>query len=265
MSVWKEVYTFAWGVWAGATVGYLINRKKTIDTINREVDDAVESVKEAFTKTQSEGFVTVDDLSSLAKKGIPAESLTEEVYIGMVEEYSETDDQRLAELSRKMKEELTKALDDVPSEEEVDVFEVEELDEAAEDEEAYSFSEPVTTAFDLDDEDITEPPEDDEPYVISVKEFLSDQEYKKVNLVYYSDDVLASEGGRVVRNIDSLIGDEALVRFGERSDDPDVVYVRNRAKGIDYEVTQFDGTYSRAVIGITDRKTKAKMRFREDE
>jgi predicted ATPase with chaperone activity len=79
-------------------------------------------------------------------------------------------------------------------------------------------------------------PEDKPPYVISLEQF-SEGALESDTLYYYEeDDTLADTQEEQISDYVDLIGEDVLDRFGEKSEDPDIVYVRNEKMGIDYEV-----------------------------
>lgn len=85
-------------------------------------------------------------------------------------------------------------------------------------------------------EDENEEEENDmenKPYVISPEEF-GEEGYEQVSLTYYADGVLTDEHDEPVEDIDALVGEDSLNHFGEYEDDS--VFVRDDAKGIDYEI-----------------------------
>lgn len=91
-----------------------------------------------------------------------------------------------------------------------------------------------------DDEHIVEDDaEDDEnygkndPYVISPEE-LGDCDYPVVTLRYFEDGVLTNNRGKIISNVDELIGEDSLTHFGEYEEDS--VFVRNDEQGVDYEI-----------------------------
>lgn len=71
------------------------------------------------------------------------------------------------------------------------------------------------------------------PYVISPDQFGEFDDYARVSLTYFADDVVADEDMACIGNPESLIGD-ALEHFGEYEDDS--VHVRNERLKIDYEI-----------------------------
>jgi len=106
------------------------------------------------------------------------------------------------------------------------------------------------------------------PYIISVDEY-SDPEvnYHRSTLTYYEvDDVLADQNDGIVTDVDRTIGDDTLLKFGNQSDDKDLVYVRNDKISTDFEVIRVHKSYAEDVVGIIDkRKPKKVKKFADDE
>lgn len=94
------------------------------------------------------------------------------------------------------------------------------------------------------DSDDDEVPYINGPYVISPDDFGSVPGYNVEPLDYFADGILA-DGWGVQLDIDETIGEDAVNHFGEYDDD--VVYVRNEATEIEYEVTRDPRTYAEAV------------------
>ena len=82
------------------------------------------------------------------------------------------------------------------------------------------------------------------PYVIPPEEFCGIPGYSGEPLDYFADGVLADSWG-VKMDLDETIGEDSVNHFGEYVDD--IVYVRDEAKEIDYEVTRDPRTYDEAV------------------
>lgn len=91
----------------------------------------------------------------------------------------------------------------------------------------------------LDDEGYSEDEEKEidakmkRPYVISPDDF-GEYDYATVSLIYYADGVVTNERGKIIANVDELIGEESLTHFGEYEEDS--VFVRNEEMEIDYEI-----------------------------
>lgn len=105
------------------------------------------------------------------------------------------------------------------------------------------------------------------PYVISVDEFLDSNDHDKVSLTYYDGEdtqVLADERDAVITKITPLLGDDFLVRFGERSGDKNIVYIRNERLEKDIEVVLNERSYAEVVQGIKPHKSRGR-KFSEDD
>lgn len=82
----------------------------------------------------------------------------------------------------------------------------------------------------------------DKPYTIPPEEFGELYDYEKISLVYYADGVLADDDDELVDDIDDVIGNESLKKFGEYEDDS--VFVRNDRLKCDYEILLDQRKYS---------------------
>lgn len=142
-------------------------------------------------------------------------------------------------------------------------------------------TEGLPTNFDLneDDEDVVDDPAEwerdfEKPYVINISEFhtehLDDPKWEKVSLTYYDgpkDDVLASEDGQSITDVEGIIGLANMAHFGVGSDDENILYVRNENIETDFEITRVQGSYTQLALGIDewndedeDKKPVRKMR-----
>lgn len=82
----------------------------------------------------------------------------------------------------------------------------------------------------------------EKPYVISPEEFGEFEEYEKISLTYYADEVLADENDEEVDDVDEIVGEESLNHFGDYEDDS--VFVRNDRLKCDYEILLDQRNYS---------------------
>ena len=109
----------------------------------------------------------------------------------------------------------------------------------------------------------------DKPYVITAESFTDEHpDFEKLSLAYYDDDdTLADEQEEVITDVYELIGDEALTRFGDGSEDPDIVFVRNERLGVDYEIARLFRSYAEAIMGLkaVDGHKSLKQRGYEDD
>lgn len=89
------------------------------------------------------------------------------------------------------------------------------------------------------------------PYVISPEEFGEFEEYEKISLTYYSNNVLADENDDVVEDVEETVGIESLTHFGEYEEDS--VFVRNDARKCDYEILLDQRSYSEVLSKMPHR------------
>lgn len=107
------------------------------------------------------------------------------------------------------------------------------------------------------------PPEEDEsgfvmfptpekPYIISEMLYHEhDPNYTKESLTYYeADDTLCDPQDRQIDDVNGLIGADFADHFGEGSNDPEIVYIRNENRSIDLEVTLNQSSYKVEVLGV---------------
>lgn len=74
----------------------------------------------------------------------------------------------------------------------------------------------------------------DKPYVIAPEEFGDLEDYEKISLTYYADQVLADDDDELVDDVEDIVGFESLSHFGDYEDDS--VFVRNDRLKCDYEI-----------------------------
>lgn len=83
------------------------------------------------------------------------------------------------------------------------------------------------------------------PYVIPPEQFGDNEEYERISLTYYADDVLADENNEVIEDVEDTVGIDSLNHFGEYEDDS--VFVRNDTRKCDYEILLDQRIYSEVV------------------
>lgn len=110
--------------------------------------------------------------------------------------------------------------------------------------------------FDLDEEKKYRTKE--EPYIITHDEYYAgDLEYENSTLTYYEqDDTLTDEQDKPIREIDKMIGEDHLIRFGHGSRDRNIVYIRNDRLGTDFEVVKSTGSYVEEVLGMLEDESE---------
>jgi len=100
--------------------------------------------------------------------------------------------------------------------------------------------------------------------IISRDDFESNRSHNKEPISYYEDDTtFGNVQEDVIDDPVSIFGPNIHLHFGEESEDPDIVYVRNENNGVDYEITRIHNSYSVVVMGMPPdqpKETKAKRR-----
>ena len=91
----------------------------------------------------------------------------------------------------------------------------------------------------------------EKPYIILPEEFGEFEEYEKISLTYYADQVLADENDEEVDDVDEIVGKDSLTHFGEYEDDS--VFVRNDRLKCDYEILLDQRNYSDVVKTMPHR------------
>jgi hypothetical protein len=116
-----------------------------------------------------------------------------------------------------------------------------------------------------DEDDVDETSLDGFIEIISYTEYnAGEKEYEQVTLTYFAeDDTLCDEDDMPIEDVNAVVGNSSLEKFGYRSRDPRIVYVRNNRLRIDYTVCKSDGSYAEEVAGFKPPKERKVDRFRE--
>lgn len=207
-----KVAIFVAGASIGAGVAYVVTKKR----YEQIVEEELESMKEYILNGLQE---TEDEVSA-----------TSEVY----------QDERVVPFNPRYKKILGQYSGDIEASKAMaDVVEVERDEE--EDYEEYEQKSYASNQY-----------KKENPYVISIEEFSEEMDhYDKVTVYFYEDDeVLADENEEVITDMDGTVGRDNMGFFGEGSNDPEVVYIRNEKLEIDYEVIRLSKSYSETVLGM---------------
>lgn len=106
---------------------------------------------------------------------------------------------------------------------------------------------------------------DNDPYIISKDEFMANEnDYQNPSLAYFAeDDVLVDEQEKPIEQIEMVVGEDNLTKFGHGSGDNRVVYIRNDKLGCDFEIIKNDGSYSKEVLGFQHSDGPKVRKFRD--
>lgn len=109
----------------------------------------------------------------------------------------------------------------------------------------------VFTDAEVADEEDEEPLDTSVPFIISQEAFLENEpEHEQTTLTYFEgDDVLADQRDQAITETDKTIGTDTL-KFGVKSNDPNVVYIRNYDLGLDIEILRSKGKFTEEVLGF---------------
>lgn len=114
------------------------------------------------------------------------------------------------------------------------------------------------------------------PFVISMDEYMENApDHEQMNCTYFQgDSQLMDENDKLITDINGLVGEDNLDRFGQGSGDRQVVFVRNVEKKLDFEIIASKGRYSVEVLGMDpmddedagrDIRHGHRRRFRESD
>lgn len=92
------------------------------------------------------------------------------------------------------------------------------------------------------------------PYVITEGEWSDNPDhYDRSVLTYFvGDDTLVDEDEAMIDDVNGYVGEDNLKRFGHGTGDPNVVFVRNEQRGMDFEILRHTGNYAEEVLGLVE-------------
>lgn len=257
---------------AGLAVGALVSNYITVKYMNKQFMNVIESEMEAMNEhfSAQQARRDRDRIERFQKSGryaTPEEALEA---ASIITDYSDSDSSA-AELVSKLMDRKIADIPELESDDEPDVFPGNPEDED-EDEVLPETLNVYEQSAILDDEGapIQDPffQERDHqyPYIVSIGEFHNtEDDFSKISVVWYEgDDILTDENGRTVDNYERIIGSDFAGRFGDHSDDKNVVYVRNRDYASDYEVTRNKRAFFQDAIDGPSKKKTQRMRPEEE-
>lgn len=217
----KSFLVFTAGLSVGGAAGYFVTKKYLEVKYEQDLQMQIQDVKDHYKLIRKEGEYS-------APETVPVDY--ENVLEGL--EYIEHSDEVVVE-----DEEAAEA----------------EEEEVVETEEETEFASEYQEEYERDRS---------QPYIITVKEFMEDRdEYDKTTITYFEDDdVLCDEREEVIPNVEYTVGNDALTKFGELSEDKNIVYVRNERTSTDFEIVRDRRSYAEVVLGYKEDKAVKKMR-----
>lgn len=106
---------------------------------------------------------------------------------------------------------------------------------------------------------------DENPYIISQREF-SEGVYNRVELTYFQeDDVLVDSRDDIIGDPDEVLGEKALENFGHGSNETNVVYVRNDGLETDFHITQVPGAFEQEMTSHLQHADDRIKKFRTQD
>lgn len=90
------------------------------------------------------------------------------------------------------------------------------------------------------------------PYVITHDEFYqNDRGFEQQSLTWFEgDSVLCDSQDETIDDVESMVANKNMDRFGHGSKDENIVYIRNERFELDFEVALSHGTYTKDILGL---------------
>lgn len=110
------------------------------------------------------------------------------------------------------------------------------------------FTDAETYVWDPDAEEALRDP--GKPYILEHDEFYESDRIQSQLTWFEGDSVLADDKDEHIPDIDSIVGEGNLDRFGHGSRDPNILYIRNEHLDIDFEIVRNEGKYSEQILGF---------------
>lgn len=221
----------------GVTIGYIIAWKRIEGKYAALAEEEIAEARRFYSVLHKK-----DELSD------PTQLVVE-----LTDPLSEEEQQRLEMAAAKeLIEEKLGYTEVVEESTEVNVF----TDVALEDEENWIWEEELKNRGDTN------------PYVITYDEFHNQEEnFTQVTLTYFEgDDILCDDRNEIVADVDGMVGDENLKRFGHASRDNNIVLIRNPRLEMEFEVVRSPHEYTKDVLGFVEHSDPPRhRRFRRDD
>lgn len=228
----KAVVLVVGGILVGGGMGYLIAQHRLEALYRKRADIEIQSVKEAYKRRYKEAPYS-DPASAVAELiSTPAIVIEETVdieYENIVEVEGYTEEPKQPRTFTALEGEIPRRNERQRSTKVYEEIPVEDL--------------------------VMPEPDPDNPYLITVDQFMDDYEnFDKISIVYYEgDDTLADERDQIIPDVERLVGQANLTKFGHASGDKNIVYIRNERIRADLEVAREEDGYAHMVLGMDER------------
>lgn len=102
-----------------------------------------------------------------------------------------------------------------------------------------------------------EPERKPKQHIITLDEFTASR-FDTRNIIYYEGDNIFADAttDETIPNPNDIFGPNIHLHFGDGSDDPDIVYVRDESISVDYDITKVHGSYSVIILGEEEKVEK---------
>jgi hypothetical protein len=277
---------FSAGLGGGYVLGHLLTVKKVEDWANKEI----QSVKDVYAQDASrkEGvFATpqgaaeilipndeVPEIDRGAARRVVSRLVSSENY-GVTEPASETDDEKSKE-SLLTVEEKNNLIDygaysrePVETSSQIEFPDAETIVQSIWDNSARLGEDVTEEAVPGDPDSFVMQRNPDKPYIISEEMFMTDEKYddNKMSLLYFEEDgQLVDEREQLIPNVEEVVGERNMTKFGVGTDDRNSVYIRNEKLHSDIEVIRDKRSYSEVVIGVKpERANSSPRKMRDDD
>lgn len=89
------------------------------------------------------------------------------------------------------------------------------------------------------------------PYILEHDEFYTSDRNSVTLTWFVGDGVLSDEKDEFIPDIEMVVGEANLERFGHGSRDPNILYVRNESLDLDFEIVRSELEYTKQILGFS--------------
>lgn len=268
----SAVGSLALGIGAGYAIGYFTTKAK----FRKQTEEEIRSVKDYYKLLRKEDY---PDPADAVADLLPSSETP--IYDTLAEEYAETEgipaDFTVEGKNPPAADPENEGIDDVETPQTLDYktqlegmgrggqvpygsfFEGQPIDP-----EAHDSVDPGSETTEPYDNTTRNP---DYPYVIPIGEWMDGaMGYRQVTVTFWQgDNTLADERDQVIQDVEGTVGTKNMDRFGQDSEDENMVFIRNEKERIDYEVIQDLRSYNEVVLELPEKANPGVRKMREDD